>query len=53
MLQLRLCFLPVLVLVVENLRVAASAIMLDCVRARTNLSTRAIGERVADSIIET
>ena len=34
----------------ENLRVADTSIMPDCVRANTNASTMVIGERVADFI---
>ena len=32
----------------ENLRVADAAIMPDCVRANTNITSMAIGERIAD-----
>ncbi len=48
-----LCPLSALVVVVENLRVADAGIMLECGRANSNLSTMAIGEWVADFILET
>jgi len=32
----------------ENLRVADAAIMPDCVRANTNITSMVIGERIAD-----
>lgn len=36
---------------VEGLRVADAAIMPDCVRANTNVTTMAIGERIADFVL--
>ena len=36
----------------EGLRVVDASIMPDCVRANTNVTTLAIGEKVADFIVE-